>query len=139
MKLIKLLILFIPLIASASERELDCLAKNIYYEARGESALGQMAVALVTLNRVHSKAYPNSICRVVYQPDQFSWTSGEHYPIKDKAAYIEAKAIARYVYKGYDVFRNMNEAIYYHSVDVHPSWAKGLTKIGQIDNHVFYK
>ncbi len=57
-----------------SERELGCLVANVYHEARGEDALGQGAVAHVTLNRVKSPAYPNTVCGVVWQKGQFSWT-----------------------------------------------------------------
>jgi len=57
-----------------SEDELGCLVENVYHEARGEGALGQAAVAYVTLNRVRSPDYPDTICGVVWQPGQFSWT-----------------------------------------------------------------
>ena len=56
-----------------SEVELGCLVANSYHEARGEDALGQAAVAHVTLNRVRSPAYPDSVCGVVWQSGQFSW------------------------------------------------------------------
>jgi spore germination cell wall hydrolase CwlJ-like protein len=57
-----------------SERELGCLVANVYHEARGEDVLGQAAVAHVTLNRVRLPAYPDSVCGVVWQKGQFSWT-----------------------------------------------------------------
>jgi spore germination cell wall hydrolase CwlJ-like protein len=57
-----------------SEDELGCLVANIYHEARGEDALGQAAVAHVTLNRVRSPSYSDTVCGVVWQPGQFSWT-----------------------------------------------------------------
>jgi spore germination cell wall hydrolase CwlJ-like protein len=57
-----------------SEDDLECLVRNVYHESRGEDALGQAAVAHVTLNRVQSPAYPDSVCAVVWQPGQFSWT-----------------------------------------------------------------
>jgi N-acetylmuramoyl-L-alanine amidase len=57
-----------------SEDDLFCMVQNVYHEARGEDTLGQAAVAHVTLNRVLSPAYPDSVCGVVWQPSQFSWT-----------------------------------------------------------------
>jgi spore germination cell wall hydrolase CwlJ-like protein len=60
--------------ADLSENDLFCMVQNVYHEARDQSLLGQAAVAHVTLNRVHSPAYPDSVCDVVWQPDQFSWT-----------------------------------------------------------------
>src|SRR5215216_67634 len=55
-------------------RSLECLARNVYYEARGESLAGQYAVAEVTMNRQASFGYPKTVCEVVYQKDAFSWT-----------------------------------------------------------------
>jgi hypothetical protein len=57
-----------------SEDDLFCMVHNVYHESRGESVLGQAAVAYVTLNRVRSPAYPDSVCDVVWQKGQFSWT-----------------------------------------------------------------
>jgi N-acetylmuramoyl-L-alanine amidase len=57
-----------------SENDLFCMVQNVYHEARGESLIGQAAVAYVTLNRVRSPAYPDSVCGVVWQKGQFSWT-----------------------------------------------------------------
>jgi N-acetylmuramoyl-L-alanine amidase len=57
-----------------NEGEIECLVANVYHESRGESLIGQAAVAHVTLNRVRSPAYPHSVCGVVWQPGQFSWT-----------------------------------------------------------------
>jgi hypothetical protein len=57
-----------------SESDLFCMVQNVYHEARGEDALGQAAVAHVTLNRVRSPAYPDTVCGVVWQQGQFSWT-----------------------------------------------------------------
>ena len=60
-----------------------CLACNLYFEARGEEKTGIVAVAMVTLNRVNSFEYPNSICKVVWQKWQFSWT--RDFPVADYA------------------------------------------------------
>ena len=75
---------------------LTCLAMNIYFEARSESTLGQHAVAQVTMNRVASDKYPNSVCDVVWQSGQFSWTNdGKSDVPKNKEAWEKAKHIAK--------------------------------------------
>lgn len=63
-----------PATKDLSENDMYCMVQNIYHESRGEDTLGQAAVAHVTLNRVKSPAYPDSVCGVVWQKDQFSWT-----------------------------------------------------------------
>ena len=73
--------------------EMDCLAKNIYHEARGEGTKGMELVGNVTLNRVESDRYPDTICAVVYQRSQFSWTRNEP-AITEKRAYDKAKKMA---------------------------------------------
>ena len=111
--------------------EFHCLVKNIYMEARGESKQGKIAVARVTLNRVSHPDYPKSICKVVYQPKQFSWTIK---PSKAKInpeewfQSIDAASIA-YNTKGF-------KATHYHNFTVKPKW--GLKKIAVIGQHIFY-
>ncbi|QXN67603.1 hypothetical protein [Klebsiella phage vB_Kpn_3] len=61
--------------AKIDAKEIDCIAKNIYFESRGEGIKGMMAVAQVTKNRVNSGKFPDSYCKVVYQSNQFSWVS----------------------------------------------------------------
>ena len=71
--------------------QLYCGAQNIYHESRGESNLGQIAVAQVVRNRVESQKYPNTICEVVWQPKQFSWThDGRSDEPKDRKAFVKA-------------------------------------------------
>ena len=84
-----------------TKKDLECLAKNIYFEARGESHKGKIAVAQVTLNRViHSSEFNKTICGVVYQKDQFSWTSNhKNLFIKDNYHWQEAKHIAITMFK----------------------------------------
>lgn len=114
-----------------SEREFKCLVSNIYYEARGEPYLGQLAVAKVTLNRLKSENYPGTICEVVFQSKQFSWTLKTKKLIEDKASEIIAiKALS-----GKHELNNFN-ALFFHSTDVRPNWGKKVyTKIGK---HIFY-
>lgn len=130
-------------------RELRCLALNIYFEARGEAPEGQLAVALVSMNRVHSKRYPNSVCRVVWQPRQFSWThDGKSDRPKEKIAWRLAQNIALAVYEKYhrlpaqarnaiDITRG---ALHYYAPKLaQPSWAKHHEVTRAIGGHVFLR
>lgn len=148
MKLVLLFLLLLPLSAVAS-KDIECLATNIYFESRGESLAGQVAVAHVTMNRVFSSKFPNSICEVVYQAKyhemlplknqcQFSWyCDGLKEIIKDKKAYQKAKDVAFYVlHGGLDI---TDGALYYHSRTVSPYWNKEMNHTVTIGNHIFYK
>lgn len=116
----------------------NCLAMNIYHEARGEVIEGQIGVAHVTMNRVKHTEWPNNICDVVYQPKQFSWTFliEDQTPKEDKS-WAQAKVIARDVMIG-----NVNDptqgATFYHATYVNPSWADQMEVSKIIDKHVFY-
>ena len=60
---------------TVSHKEMQCLAKNIYHEARGESIAGIMGVAQVTLNRADTQYRgKKTLCDVVHDSHQFSWT-----------------------------------------------------------------
>lgn len=73
---------------------------NIYHESRGESIETQEAVAAITMNRVKSKDYGNSVCDVVYSPYQFSWTKNRKREVEDKESFLKAKEIAKSYLKG---------------------------------------
>ena len=116
----------------------ECLAMNVYHEARGEVIEGQMAVAHVTLNRVNHHKFPETICDVVYQNKQFSWT----HTIKDKTpweikAWNQAKVIARDVMIGNTVDPT-NGATFYHANYVNPYWTKSMEVSKVIGLHIFY-
>ena len=115
-----------------------CLALNIYHEARGERVEGQIAVAQVTLNRVNHTKWESTICGVVYEAKQFSWT----HLIKDPAptearAWTRARIIARDVMIG-NVEDPTNGAVYYHANYVNPDWAEFMDLTKVIGNHLFY-
>ena len=97
-----LLMLFIVITVQAKqidEKQLKCLALNIYHEARSEPPVGRYAVAWVTLNRVEHEKFRDTICKVVYQPGQFSWTEdGKSDKAYEKEAFKEAMKIAEDVY-----------------------------------------
>lgn len=142
----KLLIVVLTYIASfgyayAYDDEVQCLAKNIYFEARNQGFDGQQAVAFVTMNRVKSKAYPDTICDVVWQRKQFSWThDGKSDVPKNKKSWKEALSIAIYIYTFYDMLRDPTYgAIMYHADYVNPYWTDAYHEIIQIENHIFYR
>ena len=119
--------------------ELHCLALNIYHEARSESLEGKFAVGQVTMNRVRSAHYPNSICKVVWQRGQFSWThDGRSDRPHNREAWNEALRVAMITCE-----RNppseVGRATHYHAVYVQPYWAKVYRRIGRIGRHVFYE
>jgi spore germination cell wall hydrolase CwlJ-like protein len=121
----------------ATNAELMCLAKNIYYEARGEPMRGKIAVAQVTLNRVtHRTEFQSSICGVVYAKHQFSWTNERH---KEPCgeAWREAKEVAKAVLDG-SVHIPQFKALYFHNLTVQPRWRKTKELVARIGNHIFY-
>lgn len=126
--------------ADASEEDRYCLAKNMYFESRGESQVGQEFVAWVTLNRVMDPNFPNDICSVVWQDRQFSWThDGKSDTPTDPAAWAQAQAIAEETLLAYGVDRDPTEgATYFHADWVTPGWAKRFERVVQIDGHIFY-
>lgn len=116
------------------ERQVECLAKNIYFEARGEPRKGQLAVAHVTVNRTKSDHYPNDVCSVVYQKKQFSWTV-DRPKIRNYELYAEFKDMAYSVLQG-ETKDPTNGALFFHNTSADPGWGKRIrAKIGQ---HIFY-
>ena len=120
------------------EKQLDCLALNVYHESRSERVEGQIAVAQVTLNRVAHNEWPSTICEVVYQPKQFSWTHliKDHTPM-EKKAWKKARVIARDVMIG-NVDDPTHGAVFYHANYVNPDWASFMDLSKVIGNHLFY-
>jgi len=127
-------------------RQLDCLTRNIYWEAASEPFEGKVAVAQVTLNRVEDGRFANTVCGVVYQKNvfyekvvcQFSWfCEGNH---KIKAVYQpmwkESELVAKKVLLENFRLPSMKNALYYHADYVNPNWRK--PKIDQIGRHIFY-
>jgi spore germination cell wall hydrolase CwlJ-like protein len=124
-----------------TQKQVDCLADNIYYEAGFEPEAGKVAVALVTLNRMQDPRFPKDICGVVKQRTtsvcQFSWFCSK-VSIKNKDAYEQAKEVAVYVYANYENLKDITKgALYYHADYVNPRWK--LEKTTVIGRHIFYK
>lgn len=123
---------------------LECLAVAIFFEARAEPSEGQFAVADVILNRVESDRWPDTICDVVFQPKQFSFTHDgksdrmEKYAEKNVfewRAMKEARRVAEIAFNsGYTDITSTH----YHALSVRPSWAKHYRKDKRIGNHIFY-
>jgi spore germination cell wall hydrolase CwlJ-like protein len=118
--------------------DMQCLAGAIYFEARGEPLLGQLAVGRVIIDRAESGRFPDSYCGVVYQPGQFSFAHGGHMPRIDTSsdAWENAKAIARIAHEGlWD--SPAKGALFFHATGVSPHW--GRTRLARIDHHIFYR
>lgn len=118
-----------------TERDVLCLATNVYHEARGEGYMGGLAVAVVTINRTLHQDYPRTICEVVYQRRQFSWTNTrKHSSTTDPASVY----LARLALSGRHELRGL-DATHYHTKAVHPRWRLGLKPVARIGQHIFYR
>jgi spore germination cell wall hydrolase CwlJ-like protein len=114
--------------------EVKCLAETVYHESRGESFYGRLAVAQVVVNRVRQDPWPNSICRVVFQKNQFSWTRGWKTWKHDRSS----MAIARLVWLQPEHPLMYFKATHFHSGKYPRSWP-ALTHVKTIGKHHFYK
>jgi N-acetylmuramoyl-L-alanine amidase len=141
----------VPAPANVPKKEIKCLADNIYFEAKNEPYEGQLAVAQVTLNRLASPEYPDTVCGVVWQQNkdrrtgkkvaQFSWTlDGKPDVPKSKEVYQKVYAVAEEVLLyGMDSDIVGPDALFYHATYVKPRWSRHMEKIIQIGNHIFYQ
>jgi hypothetical protein len=128
--------------------DLQCLAENIYFEARGEPLEGQYAVAEVTLNRTQARNFPHTICAVVHEtrwdPSRrrhvadFSWTELGVLSPEDGPAWKQAMTVANAVYD--DLHPPLVPgALYYHASSVRPEWSRNRHAVATIGNHIFYR
>jgi N-acetylmuramoyl-L-alanine amidase len=133
--------------AEVRERQLGCLAKNIYHEAGSEPFEGKVAVAQVTLNRSTSGKFPEDVCGVIYQKSivyekvlcQFSWVCdrvSNFRPI-NQAMYDESMSVAKRVLLEGFRLPGLKEAMYFHADNINPHWPK--QQIAHIGGHIFYK
>ena len=136
-----------------------CLALNMYWEAKNQSMIGQVAVGQVVMNRVEDSRFPNTVCEVVYQGEhrpswkdptkdhpvrhrcQFSWycDGRSDEPNKNSKQWFNAMEYARIVYSGRLVFDLTEGSTHYHATYVRPSWAKTKTRTTRIESHIFYR
>lgn len=124
--------------ADAVDGDMKCLAGAVYFESKGESLEGQLAVARVIINRAKSGRFADSLCGVVYQPSQFSFVRGHGMPPirTDSRDWREAVAIAQIAMN--DSWNSPAEgALFFHARRVSPGWGKA--KLAMIDNHIFYR
>jgi hypothetical protein len=136
-----------PITAQMRQTQLDCLARNIYYEAGYEPFEGKVAVAQVTINRAESGDFPSDICRVVYQKNivyekvlcQFSWyceTATMKKPMNGPV-YTESMEVAKKVLLEGFRLPNLKDALYFHGDYINPGWKK--ERVAKIGRHIFYK
>ena len=152
-----------PLVAQeVIAEEIDCMARNIYFEARSLGTAGKMAVAQVTMNRVANERFPSTICDVVYEGRhyfnsrlkafvpyrnrcQFSWyCDGKSDAITDERKFSKILEFTKYFVNDYyhkDHIDITDGALFYHAewMEKYPKWSKTKRKISQIDLHIFYK
>jgi spore germination cell wall hydrolase CwlJ-like protein len=129
-------------------RSLDCLARNVYYEARGESSAGQYAVAEVTMNRKASPFYPKTVCEVVYQKNwdplrqryvgAFSWTEFAVLDEPAGEAWRRARKVAEDVYYQKRP-PTLHGVTHYHASYARPDWSNDRERVARIGRHVFYR
>jgi spore germination cell wall hydrolase CwlJ-like protein len=125
----------------ANNRELKCLADNIYFEAGNQSTQGKLAVAAVTINRVKSPKFPKSVCSVVYQRTkrvcQFSWVCEGKKTVRSAQQYSESKKVAEKVLlSGANHGILGRNVLFYHADYVNPRW--NLRRVAKIGDHIFY-
>lgn len=127
------------------EKERRCLTEGIYFEARGEGVVGQLAVAEVILNRVVSGRYPSNICGVVFQGQaskrcQFSFAcNGDMKKRREPVAWRKAQRIAHYVLAGKVRNSIVGPATFYHATYVSPYWAQSMVEVVKVGQHIFYR
>lgn len=133
--------------AEVRDRQLACLARNIYHEAGGEPFEGKVAVAQVTMNRVESGQFPEDICRTIYQKNkvyekvvcQFSWVCDRDTGIRplNRAVYAESMDVAKKVLLEGFRLPGLKDAMYFHGDYINPGWRR--ERIAKIGRHIFYR
>ena len=123
-------------------QEIHCVAQNVYFESQGEPGIGMVAVSQVVLNRVKDKRWPDTICEVVWQNKQFSWThDGKSDRIPLGSTYqrrLWMKSVYMFII-GHTEKDVTNGATHYHTLSVEPWWAEHMTTTAVIGNHKFLK
>jgi spore germination cell wall hydrolase CwlJ-like protein len=142
----------IKVLTKSEKKQVECLAQNVYYEAGYEPTKGQVAVAMVTLNRVNSGFYPKSICATMTQKIQetcqFSWWCDDYkrtkattyrYSKHEKVVFEKSREVALHTYMNYEKIDDVTKgALFFHTKEVTPNW-KNVHVTTVIGNHIFYK
>jgi len=131
--------LYTPEVYEIDDPEVQCLAENLFHEARGEGVEGKEAVAFVTINRVKHHNYGDAVCEVVHEPYQFSWTHqgmelNLDNPI-ERRSWEQSQQIALEVLNG-ERINDMIGITHYHATHVSPNWGK--IQVARVGNHIFY-
>ncbi|HTX48260.1 MAG TPA: cell wall hydrolase [Caulobacteraceae bacterium] len=132
-----------PTLATSDPAELDCLTAAVYYEARGEAADGQAAVAQVVLNRVGQPRFAKTVCGVVYQGAkshacQFSFAChGRPRRVREEAAWTRSRAVAQRALSGY-VMRTVGHATYFHLASLGRLRGSQEARAVRLGHHIFY-
>ncbi len=134
--------------AQQRQADLMCLARNIYHESRGEPIAGQYAVAEVTLNRVDSRHFPDTVCEVVYEKrfdagrnrlvGAFSWTEFDSVAEPRGIEWQRARRAAETIYDEQHE-PTIPGALFYHADSIEPRWAKTKNRVAKIGSHIFYE
>lgn len=123
---------------AALSNELECLAGAIFFEAKGESLAGQLAVGRVIVARSQSGRFPASYCGVVYQPSQFSFIRGRSMPAINRSGHQWQNAVRVAVIADQGTWKSPVEgAMFFHAAHVSPRWGK--SRMAKIDGHIFYR
>lgn len=141
--LLLLLALFIPLSSYAvTTEDLKCLTDNIYYESRGEPIIGQALVGYSVINRMKDERWKNTICGVVYERKQYSWTLSPSHQITDLKAYTEIQDLAFTLLDNVE-HKEATGVNHYLRCDVRwkikNRWWQSMEFLGAVGNHCFYK
>jgi len=129
-----------PVAIHYTKNDVECLARNIYYEAGVESMAGKIAVGTITVNRVKTKYWGHHICDVVYSPAQFSWTKDKKLAWKELKGqtWADSQAAAEAVLKGGIRVKQLSTALFYHADYVSPTWRDNSKKVLKVGHHIFY-
>ena len=129
-----------PVKIKYNSQDVECLARNIYWEAGVEPMIGKIAVGTITVNRVRTKYWGHRICDVVYSKEQFSWTKERRrawVTLKGKA-WADSKAAAEAVLEQGIVVKQLNKALFYHADYVDPKWRDNRHQVLKVGRHIFY-
>lgn len=130
-----------PAAVQASDQDLECLTRAVYFESRGDSDVGQLAVAQVVLNRARHPAFPKSVCGVINQGRergscQFSFVC-KPTKVNDQREWARARRVAEKALQGHEV-EAVGTSTFFHAARINPGWGS-LTKVGRFGNHIFYR
>jgi len=135
--------------AEEEQNNFDCLVEAIYYEARNQTFISQLAVANVIMERVRAKSFPSTICQVVHEGRKWKgnmvkhacefsyYCDGKNENMKERNAIIHAMEVAELAMQG-GLVEDVAGATHYHATYVYPYWADSMLYLGQVGHHRFY-